>query len=260
LSDKLKIKLAIMVNVDIKSIKVKDNSSEKLLLSDINFQLDNNKINVILGKNGTGKSTLIKGLTRLLDERFYTVTGSVLFGKKDLLLLAGEELLNIRRTKICYVFQDAINSFDALKKMGFYFRDYEEDEKLVLFLNDFLLPEKGELFSLYPYEVSGGMAQRLLLTIALLKNPEILILDEPTSGIDSPISNLILLRLREFVKTENKSVLLVTQDLQFAKSAGDRISYLSDGTISPFYETNEFFEKQKISASENFISAYNQLL
>lgn len=249
-----------MLSAGIKSIMIRNGNTEKMLMRDINFRLSENKINVILGKNGTGKSTLIKALTRLLDERFYKISGSVLFDNKDLLKMSPAELTGIRKNKIRYVFQDAINSFDPLKKTGYYFRDYRKNEKLISLLNEFLLPPEEELFKLYPYEISGGMAQRLLLVLALLKNPDILILDEPTSGIDSPVSNLILLKLREFVKVECNSVLLVTQDLQFAKNAGDSISFLSGGMLSTFYNSHEFFEERKIVGTENFISAYNELL
>lgn len=249
-----------MLSAGIKSIKIRYGNSEKLLLKEFNFELPENKINVVLGKNGTGKSTLIKALTRLLDERFYEITGSVFFKGKDLLQISPEELTEIRKNKIRYVFQDAINSFDSLRKIGYYFRDNSNEVKLTTLLDGFLLPPKDELFRLYPYEISGGMAQRLLIVQALLKNPEILILDEPTAGIDAPISNLILLKLREFVSNENKSVLLVTQDLQFARKAGDRISFLSDGILSPFYNSYEFFEQRKIFASEKFISAYTELI
>jgi peptide/nickel transport system ATP-binding protein len=232
-----------MLNVSLKSIKIKTENSEKILLKDINFQPEKNKISVILGKNGSGKSTLIKALTRLLDERFYSISGSVLFNGKDLMLLSEEELLKIRKNKIRYVFQDAINSFDPLKRMSYFFRAYKDDDQLSLLLNDFLLPEKEKLLKLYPYELSGGMAQRLLLILALLKNPEVLILDEPTSGIDSPISNLILLKLKEFANAESKIVLLVTQDLQFAKSSGDKFSCLAEGTFSKFQSADEFFSR-----------------
>ena len=249
-----------MLSVHIKSIKIKRKNSEKLLLNNINFQLESNRINVILGQNGNGKSTLIKSLTRLLDERFYEVTGSIMFNNKDIAQATQDELLTIRKTEIGYVFQDAINSFDPLKKIGYYFRHYKNDSKISSYFEDLLLPSEKMVFKLYPYEVSGGMAQRILFTLALLKDPEILILDEPTSGIDSPISNLVLLKLREFVRDKNKSVLLVTQDLKFAKNAGDRISFLSEGTLSSFYNKDDFFEKQNIPASKNFISAYNQLL
>jgi ABC-type glutathione transport system ATPase component len=249
-----------MLSVHIKSIKIKRKNSEKLLLNNINFQLESNQINVILGQNGIGKSTLIKSLTRLLDERFYEISGSIMFNNKDITQATQDELLTIRKTEIGYVFQDAINSFDPLKKIGYYFRHYKNASKISYYFEDLLLPSQKMVFNLYPYEVSGGMAQRILFTLALLKDPEILILDEPTSGIDSPISNLVLLKLREFVRGKNKSVLLVTQDLKFANNAGDRISFLSEGTLSSFYNKDDFFEKQNISAFKNFIAAYNQLL
>jgi ABC-type glutathione transport system ATPase component len=249
-----------MLSTGIKSITIRHGNSENLLLEDINFQLDENKISVILGKNGTGKSTLIKALTRLLDERFYKITGNILIDDKDLMQMSVKELTGVRMNKIRYVFQDAINSFDPLKKVGYYFRKYQRNENLIILLEELLLPEKEKLFGLYPYEISGGMAQRLLLVLALLKNPDVLILDEPTSGIDAPISNLILLKLREFVSIGKNSVLLVTQDLQFAKSSGDRISFLSDRKLSPFFNSYEFFEERKITASDNFISAYTALL
>jgi ABC-type glutathione transport system ATPase component len=249
-----------MLKAGIKNISVIVDGAEKTLLNEIDFQLEENKINVILGKNGTGKSTLIRALTRLLDDRFYKIAGKVLFNNTDLLSLSYGELLKVRKTKIRYVFQDAINSFDPLKTTGYFFRKYEGNPELDLLLQYFLLPDRKELFRLYPYEVSGGMAQRLLLVQALIARPDILILDEPTSGIDTPISNLILLKLREFIKEPGRSVLLVTQDLQFAKNAGDRIAYLAEGTLSQFYSINEFFENIPGTGLKNFISAYKQLI
>jgi ABC-type polar amino acid transport system ATPase subunit len=68
------------------------------------------------------------------------------------------------------------------------------------------------------------------------------------------------LKLKEFVLNGDNSVVLVTQDLHFAKSAGDRIAYLAEGMLSPFYSKDEFFEKSPVRDLENFISAYNQLV
>lgn len=249
-----------MLQAGIKNISVMSNEHEKTLLTEINFRLENNKIHIVLGKNGSGKSTLIRALTRLLDDRFYKVNGKVIFNDTDLFSVSQPELLKIRRTKIRYVFQDAINSFDPLKNIGYNFKEHENNPDLGLLLNDFLLPGKKELFRLYPYEISGGMAQRLLLIHSLMAKPQLLILDEPTSGIDTPISNLILIKLREFAKSRDNSVFLVTQDLQFARSAGDLVAYLSEGTLSPFYPTKEFFENKTTSELNNFISAYNQLI
>jgi ABC-type glutathione transport system ATPase component len=249
-----------MLKAEINNISVLRNGTELDLLKDIKFQLEAGMINVVLGKNGSGKSTLIRAVTGLLDKRFYKISGSVWYKDADLLTLPGDDLINLRRNKIRYVFQDAINSFDPLKKLGFYFRDYQSNPLLYSLLNEFLLPGHKELFSLYPYEISGGMAQRLLLIHALIARPQIVILDEPTSGIDTPIANLILLKMKEFISGGLNSVLLVTQDLQFARSSADRIAYLAYGKLSLFRSKSEFFGDNNIPDVENFLSAYNQLV
>jgi ABC-type dipeptide/oligopeptide/nickel transport system ATPase component len=248
-----------MLRAGLKKISLTGNGIERVLLNDISFHLESNTINVILGKNGSGKSTLIRAMTGLLDKRFYKISGEVFLDKTDLLALPEADLLKVHQEKIRYVFQDAINSFDPLKKIGYYFREYINSEEPDALLEDFLLPERAKLFSLYPYEISGGMAQRLLIILALIARPRILILDEPTSGIDIPISNLILIKLKEFVQENDNAVLLVTQDLQFAKSAGDRIAYLTDSRLSRFFPVPEFFENNTDRNLENFISAFNQL-
>ncbi len=247
-----------MLKAEINNITVKGDGNERVLLRNADFQMEKNSISIIAGKNGSGKSTLIRSLTRLLDDRFYTVSGKVFFNSTDLLSVPYDELLKIRQTGIRYVFQDAINSFDPLRNVGHYFRGYEDDAELIKLFDRLMLPEMKGLFKLYPYEISGGMAQRLLLASALLARPEVLILDEPTSGIDTPVSNLIVLMLQEFVKKDENSVLLVTQDLEFARKAGDRIAFLEEGTLSSFYPVSEFFESSD-PGLEKFVSAYNQL-
>ncbi|MEJ2616925.1 MAG: ATP-binding cassette domain-containing protein, partial [Ignavibacteriaceae bacterium] len=155
---------------------------------------------------------------------------------------------------------DAVNSFDHLKKIGYYFDklayNNEETEELLEF---FLLPESDRLFKLYPYEVSGGMAQRISLVLSLLTHPEIIILDEPTSGIDSPIASLVLLKLKEFVSINNNSVLLVTQDLLFAKRISDRIAFLKDGSLTNFLPVLEFFNNTENKNLDSFLNSFTEI-
>ena len=235
------------LNVNIKELKLSTSTEEKVLLKDMGFVLGEKFIYTILGKNGSGKSTLIKSLTGLLDKRFYSIKGSIIADNIDITTASEEELMKIRREKIKYVFQDAANSFDPLRKLGYYFKRFRlklnESEEL---LNYFLLPPLNELSQMYPYELSGGMAQRFSFVIALLMNPELLILDEPTSGIDAAIANLFLLKIKEFISGDKKAVLLVTQDIEFAKSAGGFTAHISDGTFSPFKPNEEYFNSEEI--------------
>jgi peptide/nickel transport system ATP-binding protein len=230
------------LSVNIEELRLSTSTGEKVLLKDVGFVLDGSSIYTILGKNGSGKSTLIKSLAGLLDKRFYTVRGSVMADNLNITTATEAELMKIRGEKIKYVFQDAINSFDPLRKLGYYFKRFRleegEAEKL---LSYFLLPKLKDISRMYPYELSGGMAQRFSLIIALLMKPELLILDEPTSGIDPAIANLFLLKIKEFVSEEKKTVLLVTQDIEFAKAAGGFTAHIEEGNLSQFKPSEEYF-------------------
>jgi len=109
-----------MLKVDIDNITISNNSNTHLLLENINFELSAGKVYTILGKNGTGKSTLIKSLTKLLNENIFSVNGNVIWNNKNILDCNVDELLTIRKDEIRYVFQDAANSFDPLKTFQYY--------------------------------------------------------------------------------------------------------------------------------------------
>jgi peptide/nickel transport system ATP-binding protein len=252
--------LELMLNAFLKSVKFvrsastttsavpsTENDQREIILEDIRINLPPQKIFTILGKNGSGKTTLIKSLTGLLDKRFYSIDGEVIFEDKNILETDINILPEVRKRKIKYVFQDAAHSFDPLKKFEYYFhnltvehpfgKDKPENKKEISqLLNYFILPEYTKISKLHSYEVSGGMAQRISFILALLAHPKLIILDEPTSGIDSAIGNLFLLKLKEYVTEGNNSVLLVTQDLQFAKKVSDKIAFLKDKKLSGFVD------------------------
>ncbi|MDH3267497.1 MAG: ATP-binding cassette domain-containing protein [Ignavibacteria bacterium] len=248
-----------MLSVDINSVSILDEEKRRTILNDINFEIEKGKVYTILGKNGSGKSTLIKSLTALLPKIEYEVKGEVFFNETDLLNCSEDELREIRKHNISYVFQDAANSFDPLKKIKYYFDLSNisplKIEELLLF---FLLPTYKKLSGLHSYELSGGMAQRLLIVLALLANPDILILDEPTSGVDYAVMNLILLKIKNFTRDNDKSVLIATQDINFALKSSDHIAYLSEGNLTRFYNPDEFLNSTD-DKMKNFIHSFKEI-
>ena len=248
-----------MLNVDIETINILSGLSKKLLLKNLKFEIGSKSICSILGKNGSGKTTLIKSLTGLLPQNQYEVKGKVKFNEFKLLETTTEVLQSIRKEKIRCVFQDAINSFDPLRKFEYYFKNSEATMfDIEEHLQYFLLPGYDKISKLYPYELSGGMAQRMSLIFALLAKPNLIILDEPTSGVDYAIVNLILLKLKEFVVDGGNSVIIVTQDINFAEKVSDYIAFISDGNISQFYPANEFINSVETEHIQ-FINSYREL-
>jgi len=228
-----------MIRTELKKISIVNNHQERILLKDIFFELKPNKIYTILGENGSGKSTLIKSLSLLLDKKTFNVEGKIFFNSRNLFELTDDELLLLRRKNIRYVFQDCINSFDPLKTIGYYFENLVDDNsKLPSLLEYFNLPSVKELGKLYPYELSGGMAQRIAIVIASISNPQLLILDEPTSAADTAIINLLIHFLKDYVYKESRTVLIVTQDLLFAKKVSYEIASIKNNSLTDFQPNN----------------------
>ncbi len=246
------------VYINLSSVTAKDNS--KVILSNIKFTMFKNTIYTIIGKNGCGKSTLIKAITNLLDVKSFEVKGKTLFDETNIFEIPFEELRLLRQKKIQYVFQDAVNSFDPLKKIGYYFNNLSlHKDKIEATLKYFRLPPFDRVSEMYPHELSGGMAQRITFILAVLKEPEFLILDEPTSGIDAETILLIKDFLKSYINEGDRAVLIITQDLSFVQGLTNLISFLSKNGISEFVTFEHFVNSFTDENAQVFINAYKEL-
>lgn len=225
-----------MLKTEIRNISIINKGQKSILLKDVFFTLNPNRIYTILGENGSGKSTLIKSLTSLLDKREFEIDGKVLWMNKNIFEMNESELSGLRKNQIRYVFQDCVNSFDPLKSIGYYFNSMVSNHlKLNELLEYFNLPAKSKLDKLYPYELSGGMAQRISVVLAVIANPQLLILDEPTSAADAAIINLLIHFIKDYVSKGENTVLIVTQDLLFAEKVSDEIASIKNLTLTDFH-------------------------
>ena len=235
-----------MLSTNINSINITSQLKSTKLLSNIEFKLLPNYIYTILGKNGSGKSTLLLALINLLDKNDFTIEGTIKYNGDNLLELSESEFASVRKENFRFIFQDSISTFNPLKRIKYYFElssiplpDIESELKY------FQLPEYSMLSKLYPHQLSTGMAQRINIVLALLSNPAVLLLDEPTSALDLPIINLLLNRLKKHVEQKNKIILLITQDIPFAKAISDYIALMKNGKLSQFKTPNIFFNKEE---------------
>ena len=200
-------------------------------LRDVNFQVPEGQVFVVMGLSGSGKSTLVRCLTRLVRP----TSGEVYFDGENVLEYTQEELIDFRRQKIAMVFQHYgllphRNVIDNVS-YGLEIRGLEKEERYELASKSIETVGLKGWEEYYPREMSGGMQQRVGLARALAVDPEVLLMDEPFSGLDPLIRREMQDELIVLESQLNKTIVFITHDLNEALKVGDRIAIMRDGEI-----------------------------
>lgn len=203
----------------------------------------------IVGESGSGKTTLGLAILGLLDSPpTEIVSGKVVFEGRDLLRLNSEEMVKIRGTGINMVFQEPLDSLNPVYRIQSQIeesievqrkrrpltpdQDKESDPKEVMtdLLRDLCIDKPDEVIEQYPHELSGGMRQRVAISMSIIEKPRLLIVDEPTTGLDAYVQNRILGMLSNLRKAGG-TLLYVTHDLTVASQVCDRLYIMYAGRI-----------------------------
>jgi oligopeptide/dipeptide ABC transporter ATP-binding protein len=195
----------------------------------------------LVGETGSGKTVFVTSILGLIRKPGRITHGSITWRGRDLLDLKERELRSIRGTEISMVFQNPLPSLNPSKRIGAQVRDLliyhsicpkqQAEDHAVALLRRVQLPDPERVMTLYPFECSGGMCQRILIAMALCGKPKLLIADEPTTSLDvtvqAQIIRLILRLKREF----GMAVLFVSHDLGVMASICDRVAVMYRGRI-----------------------------
>jgi len=209
---------------------------------DVSFDLAPGATLGIVGESGSGKSVTSLALMGLLPKRSARVTASRLaFGGKDLLALPPREMRALRGKDIAMVFQDPMTSLNPLMRCGeqiaetirFHQGKGRGQAKLesVALLDRMGIPDPERRARTYPFEMSGGMRQRVMIAIALSCRPKLLIADEPTTALDVTIQAQILRLIRELQKDFGMALMLITHDLGIVKDTVEDLLVMYAGRI-----------------------------
>lgn len=218
------------VLIDIKNLK--KSFGDQKVLQDVCLQLHEKENLVVLGKSGSGKSVLIKCIVKLLEHD----NGSIKVGKHELTNINEEDLIKVRR-KIGFLFQGAAlydsmtvreNLTFALTRLDEKFTKEEMTLKIEEALENVSLPDSIDKM---PSELSGGMKKRIGLARTLVVNPEIILYDEPTTGLDPITSDEISNLINDTKNKFNNASIIITHDIKCVKTVADRIIMLKDGVI-----------------------------
>ncbi|MBI0121602.1 ABC transporter ATP-binding protein [Lactobacillus kullabergensis] len=219
---------------------------------DINLTLKRNEILSIVGESGCGKSTIASSIIGLYDHKNTKVTGDILYNELNLVGL-NENLFNkIRGNKIGMIFQDPLASLNPLMRVGdqvaetlYYHTDMNEKERhnrVIELFNQVGMPKPEETFEMYPFELSGGLRQRVVIAMAIACKPEIIIADEPTTALDVTIQAQILDLLEDIQRQSQSGIILITHDLGVVAETADQVAVMYGGQIVEKADVKTIFE------------------
>jgi peptide/nickel transport system ATP-binding protein len=216
-------------------------------LEDISLEINKGECVAVIGESGSGKTTLSLASMKLLAPNAY-ISGKILLDDLDITDLTNEEMENIRWNKISIVFQnygDVLNPLhriidqvaEPLIKNGESRSAALDRSKKML---DFMKIKPGRDI-LFPHQISAGERQRVLMAMALITDPDILVLDEPVASVDAVTKSYLSKVIKEQVRA-NKAVLLITHDLSFAHLCSDRIAVLYSGKLLEFLPSQKLLD------------------
>ncbi len=215
----------------------------------VSFDIYPNEVLGIAGESGCGKSTLAHSILRLIKPPGEIVSGEILFNGVDLLELSDDEIRKIRGREIAMVFQDPNTYLNPIYTSGFQVAEVFEAHfnmniknafsKVIDIFKRVRLPDPSKRLTAYPHELSGGMKQRVLISIGIAAKPKLLILDEPTSALDVTIQAKIMDLLKEIQLEMGMSMMFITHDLGILAEISDRIMVMYAGKIVELGDKND---------------------
>jgi len=196
----------------------------------------------IVGESGSGKSVTSYAVMRILDRAGKIAEGSVMFSGIDVKTASEDQMCDLRGREISMIFQNPRAALNPIRKVGDQIEDVlrqhvqqaavtDRGEKAIEALEQVKIARPRERYHAYPFELSGGMCQRVVIALALACNPQLLIADEPTTGLDVTTQKAVMDLIVELTKSRGMSTILITHDLGLAAAYCDRVVVMEKGRV-----------------------------
>lgn len=222
----------------------------------VSFNIAKGETMGIVGESGSGKSVTSSSIIRLLPPRTGKIVGgSIEFEGKDVLALSKKELNDFRGKDIAVIFQDPMTSLDPVFKIGkqmtemiMAHQNVTKDEAwkmAVEALSKVGIPEPEKRMNSYPYELSGGMCQRVIIAMAVCCKPKLIIADEPTTALDVTVQAQVLELLKELQRDMDTAILLITHNLGVVWEICDKVMVMYAGNTVEFTDTKTLYSNPR---------------
>ncbi len=231
----------------------------------ISFELAKGERLGIVGESGSGKSVTSYALMRILDANGRIKAGDAIYSGIDLRRASEGEMRDIRGREISMIFQNPRAALNPIRKVGHQIEDvlrrhnqasgHDARDKAIAALEAVKINDAEKRYDAYPFELSGGMCQRIVIAIALACDPKLLIADEPTTGLDITTQKVVMDLVDDLVRARGMSSILITHDLGLASDYCDRIVVMKDGVIVEEGPPQELFSNPQHPYTRKLVDA-----
>ena len=237
----------------------------KPVVQDVSFELKQGEILVIVGESGSGKSTIIKAIMGILGEEGLVTRGDIWYKGENLTDMSEKKLRKLLGTEIGMVFQDCKTALCPVRTIGAQIHEaVSEHEKVSKkeirerageIMKKIGLDDSDRVLDSYPFELSGGMNQRVGICTAMIMHPNLLLADEPTSALDVTVQKQVVEELLLMRKEYNTAMILVTHNIGVVRLMADRILVLQNGQAREYGETETVLDHPKDPYTKKLMSS-----
>ena len=224
-------------------------------LSDVTVSVAPGEMLGVVGESGSGKSVTAYAAMRLLDAQARVRSGAILFEGRDILGLPEREMRRLRGGGMAMVFQSPRTALNPIRRVGAQIADAlrahsglsrrQAADRAVELLAEVHIADPARRALAYPFELSGGMCQRVMIALALAGRPRLLIADEPTTGLDVTVQAAVMALIGGLVRARGMGCIFITHDLLLAAAHCDRIAVMHAGQVVETAPTRDLFARPR---------------
>ncbi len=253
------------LDVDNLSVEFRTRSGVVRALENVSFSVAKGETLAIVGESGSGKSVTAYAVMGILDPAGRVSAGSAMLGGLDLLKASADQLDNVRGREIGMIFQNPRTALNPIRPIGRQIADVlirhgniprsEAPERAIDLIRSVGITDPKRRAKAYPFELSGGMCQRVMIAIALAARPTLLIADEPTTGLDVTTQAVIMDLIGDLASEIGMATIFITHDLALAAQRAARIVVMHAGHVIENAPTRELFEQPRHPYTKMLIAA-----
>lgn len=246
-------------------VQVNTKNGAATLVADINFELKRGQVLGLVGESGCGKTVTSMSILQLLNRKTTTIEGSITLQGRELNGLGEKEMRKVRGKDIAFIMQNPMNAFTPIFTIGHQFIETirshtqwnkkQATELAIEAMHHVNLPDPIKLLKYYPFQLSGGMLQRVMIAIAACLHPAVIIADEPTTALDVNNQKKVLYHLDKIRAEYGSAILLISHDLGVIAEMADEVAVMQSGRIVEKADVFQLFDQPQHEYTKKLLNA-----